>query len=933
MVIIFLVLTSNQKSTDEDQLFQLVHGQVSFYFENDLDASSSHVQKFLSDVANHQDVAGVSLSNEQLGTLSFGDVSDNLVRIQRNIPTNNQWHFDMYFPSIIDRYLGYSLYFAIFLLLSILSVFVISRIFILRTQKPINRMITELKLMDGNDPNAQLTIPTNSEHAILVEQINQLLQRSSKHYNNLEIAVTNVKKSRENLKQLVAERTEALEKTASILARRQKLLEIYVQITSANEKAEHRIGRLLKFCSELLGLPYARLFIYKEDISSLVMQIPLGKNLPPVNSQLLKSVVRSSDICYRSGLPDNAKNECLTEHAPAAYFGLPLTYLGNSQLVMLLSSDISCSNTFSKEDMDLVKFCGQWIGAQLTQMEQATALHREKERAHVTLESITDAVITTDSNGVIDYMNPVAEMLSGYTFNRAKGQSSSKILSFAHELGNKMAADLVQNCMNKASTVIYSEHLSVVHQDGDETAVECSFAPLMGASGDVDGCVVIMHDVSHAREMAKQLSYNAAHDALTGLVNRREFERRLKHALDSARGQQKVHALLYLDLDQFKIVNDSCGHTAGDHLLQQLTTEMQSKLGIEDTLARLGGDEFGVLLENTTLDQSMEIADSIRQGVKDFRFTWRDSVFDVGVSIGLVMIENQVGRLAEVLSAADAACYAAKTGGRNRVHRYQADDEEVIHHRGQMEWVVNISNALQENRFLLFRQQIKSLQRNKHPHYEILLRMRYNDGRVVDPGAFIPAAERFDLMPEVDRWVVKNVCEYIANTNSQTELDTIYSVNLSGASIDDDSTLSFITNTFKEYEINPFCICFEITETTAILNLNRAVQVIRELKKIGCKFALDDFGAGVSTFSYLKSLPVDYLKIDGSFVRNIIDDKVDQSMVRAVNEIAHIMNLETIAEYVETEEIEEMLSDMGVDYAQGYWVDRPQPLEMTDLKT
>ena len=430
-------------------------------------------------------------------------------------------------------------------------------------------------------------------------------------------------------------------------------------------------------------------------------------------------------------------------------------------------------------------------------------------------------------------------------------------------------------------------------------------------------------------EATARLSYQAAHDTLTGLPNRREFEVRLERALAGAREQNQLHTLCYLDLDQFKVVNDTCGHTAGDELLRQLAVLLQAKLRDRDTLARLGGDEFGVLLENCALEQAQPIAEVLRQLVKEFRFVWHDKSFVIGVSIGLVSITAESENLSSLLSSADAACYTAKDRGRNRVHVYQLEDVDLLKRHGEMQWVTRITRALEENRLRLFVQPILPLfpDAEADVHYEILLRMLDDNAELILPMAFIPAAERYNLMPSIDRWVVSAAFSTfhqlfpLANGGR-----SICTVNLSGHTLCDEHFLDFIERQFTINKIPYAAICFEITETAAITNLTEAIEFIRVLKAKGCKFSLDDFGSGLSSFTYLKNLPVDYLKIDGAFVKDMETDPIDRAMVEAINHIGHVMGLKTIAEFVESEVILEHLKQIHVDYVQGDWLQQPQPL-------
>ena len=465
-----------------------------------------------------------------------------------------------------------------------------------------------------------------------------------------------------------------------------------------------------------------------------------------------------------------------------------------------------------------------------------------------------------------------------------------------------------------------------IRRVGAEFPVEVSVTPLSTEDGALTS--VALKDVTERKLAAEALAHQASHDSLTGLINRTEFERRLGLALKSAAELSRNHAVMYLDLDQFKVVNDTCGHAAGDQLMRQVSAVLLKRLREGDTLARLGGDEFGVLLENCPPDHSLRIADQLRQTVADFHFTWETRSFSTGVSIGLVNVKDHPLTLTDVMSAADAACYMAKEKGRNRVQLYHAEDSELSVRQGEMEWISRLQKALKEDRFVLYTQDIKALDagREHGTHCEILIRLLDERGELVPPMAFIPAAERYNLMPAIDRWVIRTAFATISREQAEGgAVFEICSINLSGGSIGDEGFLDYVREQFAHFPVRPQSICFEITETAAIARLDQATRFINEMKSLGCRFSLDDFGAGMSSFAYLKHLPVDFLKIDGGFVKNMADDPIDRAMVEAINSVGHITGKQTIAEFVDGERVIALLREIGVDFAQGYGVAKPKP--------
>jgi len=553
------------------------------------------------------------------------------------------------------------------------------------------------------------------------------------------------------------------------------------------------------------------------------------------------------------------------------------------------------------------------------------ALFREKESAQITLQSIGDGVVTTDAKGVIDYLNPVAEALTGWRLEDSQGRAIEEIFRAFHEETCEPLENPLAVAIRRTRSIKSVRPMLLIRRDGNEIYVESTASPIRDGSGAVSGGVLVFHDVSEARELNRRLSYHASHDVLTGLVNRREFEHRMERALKSAKAQEASYALCYLDLDQFKIINDTCGHSAGDALLGQVGALLKSKVRWRDTLARLGGDEFGILLESCSLDEAMRTAESLREAVRNFKFTWEERTFRLGASIGVVPISLENADVASVLSAADSACQAAKEAGRNRVHSFEENDIDLMRRRREMQWAARINSALEEGRFELFRQTILPLQKPEiGTHYELLLRMRDESGKIVGPDNFMTAAERYGITPSIDRWVIENAFRWLVSEADEREKLAMCSINLSGQSLGDDKFLPYVIDQFHRSGLDATKICFEITETAAIASFSQANRFIQALKELGCKFALDDFGTGLSSFGYLKHFPVDFLKIDGSFVKEILHDPIDREMVRSINEIGHLTGKQTIAEFAENADIINMLRGLGVDYAQGYGISQPQ---------
>ena len=554
------------------------------------------------------------------------------------------------------------------------------------------------------------------------------------------------------------------------------------------------------------------------------------------------------------------------------------------------------------------------------------AIFAEKDRALVTLQSIGDAVISTDASARIEYLNPVAERLTGWSVHEARGCPIGDVLQFIDESTREPVAYSLDRVLVNGETSVPSDHIVLVNRRGEELAIQETATPIRNREGAAIGAVIVFGDVTKERRLKRALSYQASHDALTGLINRREFDTRLEAAVTSAQRGEGEYVLLYVDLDQFKVVNDTCGHSAGDRLLRDITSLLQTRVRASDTIARLGGDEFGLLLERCSLEQAERVADSIRQAIHGYRFLWGANSLSVGASIGVVRIARETTSAASVLSAADIACYAAKDGGRNRVQIYERDHGTNRHR--EMQWVGRIARAVEDGRLELYAQRIVGISANTTdmPFFELMVRLRDEDGTLVPPSEFIPAAERYNVMVMVDRWVVGRAIELLAMCIRQGRRVPLVAVNLSGTSINDEDFLEFILSRLHDDRVAR-ALCFEITETAAVASLSKATYFMRELKARGCRFSLDDFGSGVSSFVYLKTLPVDFLKIDGHFAAHVATDVVDRSMVEAIAKIGSAMQVATIAEKVESAEVLHVLKQIGVDYIQGFHLAEPCAIE------
>ena len=568
----------------------------------------------------------------------------------------------------------------------------------------------------------------------------------------------------------------------------------------------------------------------------------------------------------------------------------------------------------------------QAVGIDITERKQAEAsLAAERERVLVTLYSIGDAVITTDPQGQVEYLNPTAESLTGWTIAEARGRPLHEVFQLLDEVSRQPTPDPVARCLQEGRVVGLANHSVLISRSGREYDIDDSAAPILGRDGRLLGAVLVFHDVTETRRLARQMRYDATHDALTGLVNRREFERRLERALASAKQYGVKHTLCYLDLDRFKQVTDAAGPAAGDELLKQIKGLLMGAFRDRDTLARLGGDEFGLLLDNCPLDRAWVIAQTLVSAIRDYRFAWRDRVFQIGMSIGLAPVTAAAADATQLLTQADIACYTAKQLGRDRVHIYQQESGESTRHYSGILHATQLREALEQERFRLYYQPIVPLAKGSTaaPWYELLLRLVADNGEILLPEAFLPLAERHDLTGAIDRWVIQTA--FGRYRGEPGTLGAGIHLNVSANSLGDPTFSDFVKTQLFEFAVPPSQICFELGETTTIHHLRQATGFMLAMKGHGCRLALDQFGRGLSSLPYLKTLPVDYLKIDSAFIQDMLESSRDHAMVVALNQMAHVLGMQTIAGHAGDQAIVKRLQALGVDYAQGYALGRPRP--------
>lgn len=704
----------------------------------------------------------------------------------------------------------------------------------------------------------------------------------------------------------------ARRRSAVAQAERDQAVEQLTRPRKAAPARENSLGELLKVIHDPVILHGERIVIANPRFAAL-----LGRDPEDLVGHHLSEFVLPE---YSDLVADNVRRRLAGDPAADVY-EVEVADEGGSAHRLELSA---C--TMRHYDADVVMFTA-------TPIQPTEHADPHRSRAMTTLESIGDGVLTTDIHGRIDFVNHEAANLLGRSFAEVDGRLFGDVVSVVDEADRRVLADPVMQCLSSGSKVAIGRRAVILRSaDGAEHGIELSAAPLFGQRGDVEGAVVLLHDVTELRGIARQMSYQASHDALTGLVNRHEFERRLNDALETARSGRQTHVLCYLDLDRFKAVNDTSGHMAGDAMLREVAALVKDAVRDSDTVARIGGDEFALLLTGCPLEKAIQISQDVASVIREFRFVWKDKIFQIGVSIGLVEIGRESAGADEVMAAADSACYVAKSQAAGQVHVYSAVDEVTARQRGEIHWLQRLQHALREGRFLLYTQQILASPpgSQRGPALEVLVRLIGDDGAIIAPGEFLKAAERYRLMPMVDRWVVQTALAALGRGALRIPPGRSLAINISGQTLGDNGFLEFVVDCLDSTGVLPQQVCFEVTEASVVANLDHARRFIGVLHGMGCGFALDDFGSGLGSFTNLKNLPMDYLKIDGAYMRNLGQDSVNQAMVGAMIKLARTLNFAVIAEQVEDQATLSTAQRMGVDYVQGYAVSRPEPMQATN---
>jgi len=636
-------------------------------------------------------------------------------------------------------------------------------------------------------------------------------------------------------------------------------------------------------------------------------------------------------LCYLEASASELYPEAslLNQRFPVAGFFAIRLLDSSGNAVGLMTGMHRSALRLGKDKLEIIKLFSARAAAELERKLAAGDVLSAKEKAQITLHSIGDAVITTDNTGCIDYMNPVAETLTGWRFHQVMGMSLEAVLHLEDDNTGLVIPDPALRCLSEKRIVAPKSDNVLISRNGERYSIQGSAGPMLDSSGDCIGVVLVFKDVTDSHRLQKLMVHKATHDPLTGLVNRSEFEQRLKKALQSTREYENTHALLYLDLDQFKVVNDAAGHTAGDELLKQICALLANQLRGRDTLGRLGGDEFSVLLENCPLSKATKVAKILIDVIREYRFSWEGKTYQVGVSIGIVPITAESTSTAELMIQADQACYSAKDLGRGRAHVYDPKVVELAQRHGEILQVSDLREAIDNERFQLFYQPITSLdpaQTENHTHAEVLLRMLDQSGNYILPGSFLPAADRFGLMQQIDRWVIGKIFGDYAHLFMQNP-NLLLSLNLSANSIADDTLGDYIAQMLDRSVVLPQQICFEVNETVLTNNFSNISQLIKRLGDLGCRFALDNFGSGLANFSLIKNLKIDFIKIDGNLVRDISEDAIDRAMVESINTMGHLLGIRTIAECADSESIIQTLKSLGIDYAQGFYLGNPVSMD------
>lgn len=607
-------------------------------------------------------------------------------------------------------------------------------------------------------------------------------------------------------------------------------------------------------------------------------------------------------------------------------FKLPIsTHIAIGTIVTLVIGLIICLVFLKKVRKKLNKSEIQRHNLELSKLHLTNDLFAQKEHLRILLSTMMDSVITTDAQGFITYMNPEAEKITGFSFESIKNQTCNRVFTLIDQNNQMISCPLLQCLANKKvpSSLQYG---LLLNRDKNKFDIQYALSLLHDKNGQLVGAEIVFQNITQAKTLQDELRYNAVHDTLTGLLNRREFEKVLTDAVKNFKSKGISYILCYLDLDFFKLINNAAGHTAGDFLLQEVANVMQKRLRKTDVLARLAGDEFGALLLNSSLTTGKKICQELIEEVNAIRFHWNDKIYRVGMSVGMVLLSNPERSASQLLSDADIACYAAKTEGRNQIFVFESEKTQYGYNRDML-MISNIQEAIEHNRMIFFIQKIVSTDPDKpqNPYFEILVRLIGEDNKIIEASNFVEIAERFNLMLNVDRWILSQILEHY--DKSLAKLDSaVFSINLSANSLNDFNFLPFLLGLIKKSYLPPQRLCFEITETAAMNHITKTIEIVNKLQEIGCKIALDDFGVGLSSFSYVKNFSVNYIKIDGSFVKNVETKEVDRTIVQTINEMAHRLNMKTVAEYVESPEILKAITEIGVDFAQGYAIGEPMPL-------